>query len=145
MNIIDVKEKLRDERVLGMISLSQYMPTKKIMNTLIDKYEADKSIYAFAGDINNSICGTIILKQIIDKEYEIVNIATDPSFRKQGVASKLVSFATDYLKCGLVKAETDDDAVGFYRKYGFQIESLGKKYPGVVRYICVLKLNNLYN
>lgn len=35
-----------------------------------------------------------------------------------------------------ISAETDRDAVGFYRKYGFQITSLGEKYPGVERFKC---------
>lgn len=36
-------------------------------------------------------------------------------------------------------AETDMDAVGFYRRYGFSIEALGEKYPGVERYKCTLE------
>lgn len=39
----------------------------------------------------------------------------------------------DYL---VVSAETDADAVEFYRKYGFKIKSLGEKYPGVERFLC---------
>lgn len=35
-------------------------------------------------------------------------------------------------------AETDRDAVEFYRKYGFEIHSLGEKYPGVDRFHCRL-------
>ncbi|NYE04281.1 ribosomal protein S18 acetylase RimI-like enzyme [Bacillus niacini] len=35
-----------------------------------------------------------------------------------------------------VHAETDSDAVEFYRKYGFKITSLGEKYPGVERLLC---------
>ena len=141
MNIVDVKGRLHDERVLAMISLSHYMPTEEKMNILADRYEADADVFAFAYDSDSLICGTIILKRLIRNEFEIIGIATDPSFRGQGVASKLVSFAAGYLKCGLIKAETDDDAVGFYRKYGFQIESLGEKYPGIVRYLCTLKLS----
>lgn len=34
----------------------------------------------------------------------------------------------------VVTAETDHDAVGFYRTYGFSIHSLGEKYAGVERF-----------
>ena len=36
----------------------------------------------------------------------------------------------------LVSAETDKDAVNFYKRYGFSIISLGEKYPGVERFYC---------
>lgn len=32
-----------------------------------------------------------------------------------------------------ITAETDHDAIAFYRRYGFEIQSLGEKYPGVER------------
>lgn len=33
-------------------------------------------------------------------------------------------------------AETDAEAAGFYRACGFQVRSLGEKYPGVERFAC---------
>lgn len=42
-------------------------------------------------------------------------------------------FSNKYL---LIYTETDNDAVDFYRKYGFEITSLGEKYPGVERFLC---------
>lgn len=103
-----------------------YMPTEEKLNSLAQKYDMIK--------------GTIILKSIAGSEYEILGIATDEAYRKKGVASKLISFSAKALRCSIIKAETDDDAVGFYRKCGFQIDSLGEKYPGKVRYLCTLNL-----
>ncbi|MDN4071264.1 hypothetical protein NYE70_06050 [Paenibacillus sp. FSL R5-0407] len=37
-----------------------------------------------------------------------------------------------------IDAETDMDAVDFYRKIGFQIIRLGEKYPGIERFKCIL-------
>lgn len=42
-----------------------------------------------------------------------------------------------------IKAETDKDAVGSYRKNGFSITSLGEKYPGVERFDCTLSVSNV--
>ncbi|EOR21192.1 N-acetyltransferase GCN5 [Niallia nealsonii AAU1] len=36
-----------------------------------------------------------------------------------------------------ISAETDNDAVGFYRKNGFKITSLGEKYPIVEWFLCI--------
>ena len=37
------------------------------------------------------------------------------------------------------RGRTDDEAVEFYKKIGFQVKSLGEKYPGVERFCCYLK------
>jgi ribosomal protein S18 acetylase RimI-like enzyme len=38
-------------------------------------------------------------------------------------------------------AETDEEAVEFYRNIGFSIQSLGEKYPGVDRFKCTFLTN----
>ena len=40
-------------------------------------------------------------------------------------------------------AETHKDAVIFYRNIGFEIKSLGEKYPGVERFQCTLQGNKI--
>lgn len=140
MSIIDIKGNLHDEPVLAVISLSMYMPTAEKLKNLADKYESDSAISAFACVDDEFVCGTIILKRTADNGFEIIGIATHPDRRKQGVASKLISHAASVLNSSVITAETDDDAVNFYRKYGFQIQSLGEKYPGTIRYLCTLKI-----
>lgn len=140
MNIIDIKDNLHDKRILSVIAQSQYMPTEEKLNTLAYQYKFNPAISAFACVDTESVCGTIILKHTKDNEFEILGIATDLSRRMQGIGTRLISYAVSTLDCKLITAETDDDAVDFYRKYGFQIESLGEKYPGTVRYFCTLKL-----
>ncbi len=138
MNIIDVKNNLHDPRILAVIAHSQYMPTEEKLHALAEKYELDRDTFSFAWDDNGYIFGVIILKRIGGQVFEIMSIATDPHHRCKGIASKLISFAANRLNCSILKAETDDSAVGFYRKYGFAIKSLGEKYPGVIRYLCTL-------
>jgi ribosomal protein S18 acetylase RimI-like enzyme len=41
-------------------------------------------------------------------------------------------------RLGTLEAETDSEALAFYRRIGFRVESLGEKYPGVERFRCVL-------
>lgn len=140
MNFINISGNLHDKRILDIISLSQYRPTEEKMNSLAHKYDTDADIFSFACNVNGIPCGVIILKHQINDEYEIMSIATKPSVRSKGVASKLIAFASKNLNCSIIKAETDDDAIGFYRKCGFQVVSLGEKYPGTVRYLCTFKL-----
>ncbi|ETE89388.1 acetyltransferase [Bacillus thuringiensis serovar aizawai str. Leapi01] len=38
-----------------------------------------------------------------------------------------------------IEAETDDEAVEFYKRIGFQVKSLGEKYPGIERFHCYME------
>lgn len=136
MKIADIKDGLRDARVQAVIAQSVYMPTAEKLDRLMGSYEADAGIYAFAGVENSLACCVLILKRKSGGEFEILRIATDPAHRGRGLASRLISFAESVLHCESITAETDGDAVGFYRKCGFRIESQGERYPGVIRYLC---------
>ena len=140
MTIVAIKDTLHQKRFLPILAHSQYKPTKEKLTALVSQYQSDSAISAFACEENGFVCGIIILKHTGGRAFEIMSIATDPGYRKQGVASRLVSFAAKALICHVITAETDDDAVGFYRSCGFQIESLGEKHPGIVRYLCTLPL-----
>lgn len=72
----------------------------------------------------------------------ILSIDVDSAFRGKGIGSKLISSFIENTSCSEICAETDDDAVTFYQKYGFDIKSLGEEYPGIVRYICTLKFSS---
>lgn len=140
MRIIDIKGNLQDPHVLDILSYSQYMPTEEKLKRLADTYASDPNLYAFACVDNSGMLGVAVFQRLTASAFEIVSIAVAPAFRGQGIGSKLISFAANTLTCGEIRAETDDDAVGFYRSCGFDVASLGEKYPGVIRYLCTLKL-----
>lgn len=70
----------------------------------------------------------------------ITHIATNPKWRGQGIGRKLIEFARDNLGFEQIEAETDDDALEFYKACGFVIEPLGKNKYCVKRYRCVLRV-----
>ena len=67
---------------------------------------------------------------------EILHIAVDERKRHQGIGRRLIDAAVALESPREVQAETDHDAVEFYEHYGFSIQSLGEKYPGVERFQC---------
>jgi ribosomal protein S18 acetylase RimI-like enzyme len=71
---------------------------------------------------------------------EITALAVLPDWRRQGLARSLVYGACAQLDLRVLEAETDGDAVGFYRAAGFSVQSLGERYPGVERFGCRLEL-----
>lgn len=52
------------------------------------------------------------------------------------MASKLIDYVIENLNVKILFAETDDDAVEFYKKYGFKTEFIKDK--EYTRYKCVL-------
>lgn len=70
---------------------------------------------------------------------EITHIAVDPEYRGRGYGARLVArLCKKHPGITTWWAETDDDAVGFYRRLGFAVERLPPKYPDVTRYRCTL-------
>lgn len=82
---------------------------------------------------NKMIFGIVTTKQIGDLS-EITCIAVRKEYSRQGIGKALMDFIKS--RHSHLIAETDDDAVDFYKKQGFIIHSLGEKYPGVIRYKC---------
>lgn len=70
---------------------------------------------------------------------EITHLAVRCDRRRRGVGRALVEAARRaHPAVRAWSAETDDDAVAFYRRLGFKIVDLGERYPGVRRYRCVV-------
>ncbi|MNJ48395.1 acetyltransferase [compost metagenome] len=87
---------------------------------------------------NNELVGLIGISYLTEDEVELRHMAVKSNKRRLGLGKKLIR---DFINENLIKkmeAETDKDAVDFYRKIGFQIMSLGEKYPGVERFKCIL-------
>lgn len=113
-----------------------FLPNEEKFRKKVDSFLRDDSVKIFACMNHGSIEGIIVLSFLAQGQAEIVGIATDSSVRGQGVGSYLIRQASKI--CPNLSAQTDSDAVGFYRKNGFQITELSEVYDGetVVRYQC---------
>lgn len=92
-------------------------------------------------DNNHLIVGCIGVK-IDDCMCEIKHLAVSPYLRRNGIATQMIDSIRAMYTLKLICAETDHDAVQFYRRYGFTIKSLGEKYVGVERFYCELVLES---
>ena len=75
-----------------------------------------------------------------DFRCEIRHIAVATTSRKKGIGARMIEEIVKLHGIQEIFAETDQDAVGFYRKNGFKIKSLGEKYPGRERFYCAKTL-----
>ena len=69
----------------------------------------------------------------------IQHIAVLPEAQRQGIGRKLIQHLVHVHRFHYLEAETDRDAVEFYRRCGFAVHSQGEVYPGVERYRCILE------
>lgn len=82
---------------------------------------------------HNPIVGYICLWVLLN-EVHILNLATIPDFRRQGVATSLMNFCIEFSIQAGVKALTLEvrksnlPAISFYKKYGFEPKGIRPRY-----------------
>ncbi len=69
----------------------------------------------------------------------ICHIAVDEKYRHQGIALQMIREIIRKYELTYIEAETDEEAVEFYKKCRFKIKSLGEKHTGVKRFHCHFK------
>ncbi|WP_113928902.1 GNAT family N-acetyltransferase [Bacillus sp. P14.5] len=120
----------------NMWNLLSFATSEKNINQEYNSYIKlpTKKLYSyFLGDESVGCIGIELFSQ---RRCEIKHIAVSPKHRNKSVGSKMINFILDKYSFATVLAETDSDAVNFYKNYGFKITSLGEKYPGVERFQC---------
>ena len=138
--IIEAKSLLKTKELLPIFAESVYEPTEERLNNRADKYIINPSTAIFAIKNNDTYKGIIVLDISNIKEIIILQIAVTNSCQKSGIGSSLINHCIKTFQPNEIVAETDDYAIGFYKKLGFDILSLGDKYSmGITRYRCILK------
>ena len=137
LSFLESKALLNTKKGAALLAPALYMPTKEKIQARATAYAENplcRVFYALDGTEPVGLC----IVQTDDRQAEILALAVQEAYRKQGVGKGLIAYTQRQVRVPLT-AETDDDAVGFYRRCGFCITSLGEKYPGVTRYHCSLK------
>ena len=96
--------------------------------------------HLFGYDLENVVVGCIGIEFLSSSRCEIRHIAVFPNHRGKGIGSKMISYIKNKHSLSIICAETDKDAIHFYKNFGFTITSLGEKYPGVERFKCILEI-----
>ncbi|KRG13627.1 ribosomal protein S18 acetylase RimI-like enzyme [Lederbergia galactosidilyticus] len=89
--------------------------------------------------LQEEVVGCIGIELFDVNRCEIKHIAVSTNHRGKGIGSKMIRFIEIKHSLSFISAETDKDAVKFYKRYGFKILSSGERYPGVERFRCVLE------
>ena len=135
---VDIKNELDNPIVRKLVNESAGDKSTEAMDRKAAEFRCNENWHLYGWIENGKIlgvCGCVIYSDYV----EIYNIAVDPNNRKSGIGKAMINAAQEKYNMTL-KAETDDGAVEFYRKCGFETEAFMKTYnTGVYqRYKCVL-------
>ena len=122
--------------LMGILAQSIYQPAEERMHHILQSTygQAGTALFALcAVDRCVAVAGT---RRIGDRSAELLHIAVVPTRRGEGFGRLLIDLLMQEQGLREMVAETDIDAVGFYRNCEFSIASLGEKYPGAERFLC---------
>ncbi|SME49184.1 Acetyltransferase (GNAT) family protein [Bacillus mobilis] len=119
-----------------ILNVLQYAvgPSETSLKKAVLYYESNKgTLYRYEEE------ACIGIEIIGANKARICHIAVVPQYRHKGIALQMIKEVLRIHQLTYLEAETDDEAVDFYKKIGFQVKSLGEKYPGIERFHCYLE------
>jgi len=136
--IKNIKDILCTEEIYDIYSACMFKPTFDKFKIKAGQMQNDSSVSVYGYFSNEKIIG-VISTQETDKTVEIIGISVDTKERHSGVGTKLIDYVKDKSSKPII-AETDSDAVVFYKKYGFNIKEVivSKSNTCYSRYVCTL-------
>ncbi|KWX76106.1 GNAT family N-acetyltransferase [Paenibacillus jilunlii] len=108
----------------------------------VDRYLTGGSRDLLGTFVNGELAGVVGILHEPGEAMELLHIAVQARLRGRGIGRAMVEELRRCKGNDMLRAETDLDGVGFYRKSGFVVTSLGEKYPGVERFNCVLPVSS---
>ena len=119
----EIKKNEIDSSLEGLLAYAASDAQKEIK-----LYQTDQERLLFGIKKGNEWAGCIGIRDLALGEIEIVHIAVALEYRGTGIGKKMIQQISQQLNPTRIKAETDKDAVDFYKRCGFSITSLGEKY-----------------
>lgn len=136
ISFADVKASLWQPEVLALLKPSVYNPTPERLKHRAEEYAADSNVKAYACKNSEKYIGIVVFVTE-NGTAEILDIAVKPEYRKHGIGRKLIDFIFNRFPVDTIIAETDDEAVEFYKKCRFTITPT-KEVSDTRRYFCKL-------
>jgi ribosomal protein S18 acetylase RimI-like enzyme len=138
--LVDIRSRL-NEPLIQELLVSAMFPDPDRIRDAINEYTNDQRLKVLGYETDRSVIGVIGYRLYSDNSMEILHIAVSPDERGSGYGRGIILETLEKEKPKVVFAETDEEAVEFYRNIGFSIQSLGEKYPGVERFKCTFLTN----
>jgi ribosomal protein S18 acetylase RimI-like enzyme len=137
--LINITHKLDNPEIKELISYSVF-PDPEKLEEVIKQYQSEEALTLYGYEDENVLVGIIGVLKNENNTLVIKHIAVQPENRLKGYGRGLILELLEDSRPTMITAETDADAVDFYRSIGFTVYSLGELYPGVERFRCVYEI-----
>ncbi|HET9017924.1 MAG TPA: GNAT family N-acetyltransferase [Thermomicrobiaceae bacterium] len=134
VTLVDLTDRLDDPAIRGLLALAMGQPSAETLAALGERYRCEPN-WTLLGHAEYGV-GCVGVERAGRDCLVIRHIAVTPACRRQGIGRALLAALGEQEPSRWFVAETDGEAVGFYRRCGFAVESLGERYPGVERFRC---------
>ena len=123
---------LRSEAAYAIYASCMYDPTFEKYLLKIEQYLSNPQTRCFGAFASGKLSGILIIQC-----GKILGIAVEENTRRKGIGRALINHAALYFST--LSAETDDDAVDFYRACGFECTRFERTFPDriSIRYNCI--------
>ena len=134
--MIDLKLRLNEPALLELVSLSIGNPTPERLEQICQRYRQHSRWKIMGYESDGRVIGCIGIEISEPTQGVVRCISVLPSERNKGIGRSMLNEIVELTGLTSLIAETDREAVDFYQKCGFQVESLGEIYPHVERFRC---------
>lgn len=134
--LINLKERLQEPAVQELLGYSVYPDPEQLERTL-DQYRTLESLELYGLESDGELIGLVGFEMDEEGHLQIRHLSVHPEERGKGFGRGLLLELIERKDPAVLTAETDDEAVDFYRNVGFEVTSLGETYPGTERFRCI--------
>ena len=140
--IVDLRNSFISHEIYDIYSACMYMPTWEKFYEQAMQLISDDLVSILGFVHNNDILGILVIRKGPQQNAVIEGIAVHRSYRQMGIGRQLIEFVFGMLQIRALLAETDDDAILFYKHCGFKTVEVVKYYDDKEyrRYKCVLEI-----
>ena len=131
----DIKAMLDQEEIIELLSYSVFPDPDQLQQT-IDDYHTNSNYQLYGLASEGDWLGIIGYEKQEHNIVEIRHISVRPDVRHTGYGRGMILEVIGVEHPSQIIAETDEEAIDFYRNIGFTVESIGELNPGIERYRC---------
>ena len=139
--MVDLRNRLGFAEVRDLVDQLEYpieiRPAKTAQ--ILQEYREHPDQPLLGVEWNGELVGIIGLCLQPPHAAIIRHIVVRRDHRGKGIGRQMIHQVCETLLLRVIFAETDRDAVEFYRKVGFAVERLEETYPGTQRFTCTLE------
>ncbi|MHC6203688.1 GNAT family N-acetyltransferase [Breznakiellaceae bacterium SP9] len=95
-----------------------YKPMEEKVNAILTEYNNDENKILFGYFLNKKLIGVIGIEE--NDIIKILYFGFHKNYRNKGYGTKLMDYIKNKYSDKKLYLTTDDDAIGFYKKYGYK-------------------------